>query len=232
MGDYISAARTSVPDTAGSAEDVGGGSFVNGHTAESRSCVGAFDATDIVAATTSRNFAGPTGRLLAPFAVGHDRDSTPNLHHRGSAALSRRKALHAITTVVTAVAGSAYHTADGANGSDRVASKAASAHVVVRNSTAAFTGKVGARTVTIGDATTKADLVILCQATLAIATNITAATVADSFTPFIRDATADIGGGPDVRSFIAASGQNGAVAATKAVAGEAMRALEGRSLGP
>ena len=42
-GDGISTARTSIADTAGAAEDVVWGSFVNGHAIESRRWVGDFD---------------------------------------------------------------------------------------------------------------------------------------------------------------------------------------------
>lgn len=96
-GDIVSAARTSVTDIAGPAEDIAWGSLVNVRAVESKNWVVAFDAEDTAAPTTDRTCTGPGATLLAFIAASYNGGSSPGPYASGCAAHARRKASYANT---------------------------------------------------------------------------------------------------------------------------------------
>ena len=87
-GDVISTARIAVADTAGPAEDVMCGSFVNGYAIGSRRWIGDFDGEDPAAPATDGICIDPGARPLVLIAASHYRNPPLDPYASGSAAHS------------------------------------------------------------------------------------------------------------------------------------------------
>ena len=118
-----------------------------------------YNGKDTTAPATDGTCNCPGTRRLMLIAASHDRDPPLDPYASGSAAQSLRKASHAPTATVAAVAEDAYQIANDETASVRAAPKAASADGAVSTTAADSTGEGEAPITIVGDTPTTTDYI-------------------------------------------------------------------------